>query len=727
MERGPKLNLMRGTMPAMLLGVLLIVSLYLLNTATQDPQRFSDIYPTLLVITGAEIVLLVILIFNNLSKLVRQYRNGATGSKLSVRLIAVFVLLSVVPVTIVYYFSLDFLQRGIDSWFDVSVEETLDGALQLSRVSLEERMREQLKLTEKISNDVSLLSVTQLPFFLDDKRAEHGMKELTLLSTGGRIVVTSSEASSGMMPSLPHEDILLQVRQGHNYAGIEPFGDQGLYIRVLVNVPKPDPLQEARVLQSLVPVAVKINELAEKVQLGYEQYREMGFMREPLKFSFVLTLSLVLLISVFTAVWAAFYSARHLVAPIRVLAIGTRLVSSGEYGKKLPLTSKDELGVLVQSFNDMTKKIAQARDEAASSQQRAERQKAYLEAVLGRLSSGVLVLDKKQTVRTANKAAAQIFGFELSEGLGKTIHEISQGNKLFSHVVDAILLHLQDDLSEWREEVTFFGASGRQVLMCRGASLLGEGDLAGYVIVFDDITALIQVQHDAAWGEVARRLAHEIKNPLTPIQLSAERLRHKYLSTMPAADADVLDRATHTIVQQVGTMKEMVKAFSDYARSPKLKLQSLNLNALIEEVVDLYRDEKGQVNFILDLQNEMSSIKADESRLRQLLNNLVKNAIEAIPADQEGKIYIATKLRTERDCQIVELSVSDNGSGFSDELVGKIFEPYVTSKPKGSGLGLAIVKKIVEEHGGVISAENRREGGAHIVIRLPVAFQFMEN
>jgi len=727
MERDSKLKLTRGGVPAILLGALLLVSLYLLNSATQDPQRFSDIYPTLLVITGAEIVLLVILIFNNISKLVRQYRNGATGSRLTVRLIAVFVFLSVVPVTIVYYFSLDFLQRGIDSWFDESVEETLDGALQLSRVSLEERMREQLKLTEKISGDISLMSVTQLPFSLDDRRAENGMKELTLLSTGGRIVVTSSEASSSMMPSLPHEDVLLQVRQGHNYAGIEPFGERGLYIRVLVNVPKSDPLAEARVLQSLVPVAAKINELAEKVQLGYEQYREMGYMRDPLKFSFVLTLSLVLLISVFTAVWAAFYSARHLVAPIRILAIGTRLVSSGEYGKKLPLTSNDELGVLVQSFNDMTKKIAQTRDEAASSQQRAERQKAYLEAVLGRLSSGVLVLDKKQTVRTANKAAAHIFGFELSEGLGKTIHEISQGNKLFSHFVDAILLHLQEDLSEWREEVTFFGASGRQVLMCRGASLLGEGDLAGYVIVFDDITALIQVQHDAAWGEVARRLAHEIKNPLTPIQLSAERLRHKYLSTMPPADAEVLNRATHTIVQQVETMKEMVKAFSDYARSPKLKLQSLDLNALIEEVVDLYRDEEGHVVFVLDLQGQIPLIKADVSRMRQLLNNLVKNAIEAIPPNQEGEIYVGSVLKDERDCQVAELSICDNGSGFSEELVGKIFEPYVTSKPKGSGLGLAIVKKIVEEHGGVISAENRQEGGAQITISLPVAFQSVES
>jgi PAS domain S-box-containing protein len=370
----------------------------------------------------------------------------------------------------------------------------------------------------------------------------------------------------------------------------------------------------------------------------------------------------------------------------------------------------------------MTKKIAQSRDEAANSQQRAERQKAYLEAVLGRLSSGVLVLDKKQIIRTANKAASQIFGFALNEGLGKSIHEISEDNRLFNHFVDVILPHLQEDLSEWRDEITFFGASGRQVLMCRGASLLGEGDLAGYVIVFDDITALIQVQHDAAWGEVARRLAHEIKNPLTPIQLSAERLRHKYLTTMPPADAELLNRATNTIVQQVETMKEMVKAFSDYARSPKLKLQTLDLNALIEEVWDLYREDGGRIAFHLHLQRKMPLINADVGRMRQLLNNLIKNAIEAIPNGQKGEIGITTQVEHERDCQMLELRVEDNGPGFPNELVGRIFEPYVTSKPKGSGLGLAIVKKIVEEHSGVIFAENRREGGACVVIRLPVAF-----
>ena len=628
------------------------------------------------------------------------------------------------PVSIVYYFSLDFLQRGIDNWFNVSVEETLEGALELSRASLEDKMREQLKTTEKISSDIAGASAGQLPIVLDDMRRANSFKELTLLSPGGHIVASSSDTPTDIIPKMPQEDVLLQVRQGNNYAGIEPFPGEGLHIRVLVNVTRPEALAEAQILQSLMPVTEKINTLAERVQQGYEQYRELGFMREPLKFSFVLTLSLVLLISVFAAVWAAFYSARRLVAPIRVLAIGTRLVSSGEYGKKLPMTSNDEFGVLVQSFNDMTKKIAQSRDEVEQSQQRAERQKAYLEAVLGRLSSGVLVMDKRHIIRTANKAASQIFGFELSQGVGRSIHEVSRDNHLFSHFAETIMPHLQDEAHEWREEVTFFGVTGRQVLMCRGASLLGEEDLAGYVIVFDDITALIQVQHDAAWGEVARRLAHEIKNPLTPIQLSAERLRHKYLAAMEDKDAQVLDRATNTIVQQVETMKEMVKAFSDYARSPKLKLQAMDINGLIEEVLDLYRDENGRITFSLQLHPGSPLINADMGRMRQLLNNLIKNAIEAIPTGEEGEVSIKTKcLKDAHETEFLELTVSDSGIGFPAELVGKIFDPYVTSKPKGSGLGLAIVKKIVEEHSGVISAENGEQGGALIVIRLPVVHQ----
>ena len=283
--------------------------------------------------------------------------------------------------------------------------------------------------------------------------------------------------------------------------------------------------------------------------------------------------------------------------------------------------------------------------------------------------------------------------------------------------------HLDSEY-EWREEIILFGQAGRQVVVCRGVRLpateLHEGDT---LIVFEDVTMLVQAQRDAAWGEVARRLAHEIKNPLTPIQLSAERLRHKYLHTMDKESAEVLDRSTHTIVQQVEAMKAMVDAFSEYARAPQMKLEALNLNALINEVLDLYRNEAAQVDFEVALDTAMPQVEADAGRLRQLLHNLIKNALEVMESQESVKtpcVHVSTCCMQEAICRFVEIRIRDEGPGLPVDLQNEIFEPYVTSKAKGTGLGLAIVKKIVEEHGGMVWAENSDEGGACIVIRLPV-------
>ncbi|HKJ77087.1 MAG TPA: ATP-binding protein, partial [Gammaproteobacteria bacterium] len=269
-------------------------------------------------------------------------------------------------------------------------------------------------------------------------------------------------------------------------------------------------------------------------------------------------------------------------------------------------------------------------------------------------------------------------------------------------------------------EVVLFGAGGRQVLMCRGSALGEHGQpQGGHVVVFDDITALIQAQRDAAWGEVARRLAHEIKNPLTPIQLSAERLRHKYLRQMGPEDAEVLERATHTIIQQVETMQEMVKAFSDYARTPELERRPIDLNALVREVLDLYGGD-GQAEIETALDPELPRVEADAGRLRQLLHNLVKNALESGGREGPVRLEVSTRCAREDTCRHVELRVRDNGPGFPEQVRSQLFEPYVTTKRKGTGLGLAIVKKIVEEHGGMLGADNRAEGGAEVTIRLPI-------
>jgi len=715
-------RLATGVVPVAALFILLLVSLYLMSAATQNSKEFGRLYFGLLLINILGLVTLVTLIAINLARLVRQYRHQVTGSRLTVRLVIMFVLLALAPVSVVYYFSIEFIQRGIDSWFDVRLEKTLSDALELSRTSLDARKLDLLKQTEQLAKEVALVSNEQSAALLNDLRSRIDAYELTLVNGNSHIISSSSADPAVIVPNIPGETIMRQLKQGLSYVAIEPVRRNALYVRVVVVIPATDPLVELRILQSLYPVSDRINILAESVQSGYERYNELTILREPLKFSFTLTLSLVLLLSLLTAVLAAFFSARRFVAPIRVLAIGTRAVAAGDYGKRLPLHSGDELGYLVQSFNDMTQKIAQARDEAYRSQQQAEGERAYLRAVLGRLSSGVLTLDKRCIVRTANAVARQILGIDLKGSIGNPLEHISNNHPYLAHLVNAIKGHLASGRQEWREEIVIFGGNGRQVLMCGGAALPGAGGRqAGYVIVLDDVTELVQAQRDAAWGEVARRLAHEIKNPLTPIQLSAERMRHKYLGMMDARDAEILDRSTHTIVEQVEVLKEMVKAFSEYAHSPQLRLVPVDINTLISEVLDLYRGDDTAIKFATDFEPGLPEIEVDSGRLRQLLHNLVKNAIEVAALESECHITVTTRSIQDSGLKMIELRVEDNGPGIPEEMLSHLFEPYVTTKPKGTGLGLAIVKKIVEEHGGVVWAENRPAGGASIIVRLPMA------
>ena len=713
-----------GALPVALLSILLLSSLFLMSAATQNSEQFGRLYMALLVVNLLGLISLLVLITSNLLRLRRQYRNRATGSRLTVRLMLMFVLLSLAPVSLVYYFSLGFIQRGIDSWFDVRVERTLDDALALSRASLETRSRELMKRTEQMSSKLQLSDEAGLPQLLDELRMSDSASELTLFMGGGHVVASSSINPADIVPDLPDESVIRQVRQsGSAYVTLDPMSDSGLYVRVVTQVPATTPLLDTRFLQALYPISDRVSVLANSVESAYTQYQQLLLLRDPLKNSFILMLSLVLLLGVLMAVWLAFFSARRLVTPIRVLAIGTRAVAAGDYTKRLPMHSGDELGFLVESFNDMTLKIAHAQEDVRNSQLRAEQERAYLWAVLARLSSGVLTLDVNRTVYTVNVAAGHILGVESKACIGYELDEIVKRYEYLKNFANAITPHLaklssdKKGKGDWREEVIFYGATGRQVLTCGGAAL--PGDEGGYVIVFDDVTNLVQAQRDAAWGEVARRLAHEIKNPLTPIQLSAERLRHKYLKTMNAEDAEVLDKSTHTIVQQVEVMKEMVQAFSEYARTPKLELRPLALNYLIDEVLDLYRNNRVGVIIVTDLQDDLPLVSVDSGRMRQLLHNLIKNALEAM-VDDSMKIELVTRAFSERGVSMVELLVLDSGPGIPAAILENIFEPYVTAKPKGSGLGLAIVKKIVEEHSGVIWAENS-EHGACMTIRLPVA------
>ena len=705
-----------------ILFVFMLISFLMMSDALQNSNRFGELYSGLLVFNTIGLLVLAILIGLNLRRLVRQLRKRIPGSKMTFRMVTTFSLLSVIPVLILYYFSLNFLHRGIDSWFDLRVEQALDDSLDLSKLSIDLRMKELTRQTEQMAKEFASISDVEIPFEIDGYRSRSGAEELVLLTQQGSVIAYSLSDTSSLVPDRPDESILFQVRQGTSYIGLDTLSDKGLSVRVVVNIKGLGIDNKPRILQALYPIPVRMNRLANNVQRAYVKYKELSFLKDKLKISFILILTLVLLFSIFSVVWAAFYSASRLASPIRDLAEGTRSVAEGDYNTQLPVPGHDELGFLVSSFNDMTRRIAAARDEVRHSQLEAEAQRTYLEAVLSRLSSGVLVLDQNKRLRMSNISSGQILGLEIKSMTWRSLQEIGDEYSYLDQLLQTIDHHLQRSDSDWREQVTLFGASGRQILMCSGTSLsLGSEHDSGHVIVFDDITALIQGQRDAAWSEMARRLAHEIKNPLTPIQLATERLRHKYLHSMDEQQKETLDRLTNTIIQQVETMKAMVNSFSEYARPPAMLLEKVDLNRLLQEVVDLFSNLDSNAEIHVQADAALPCIKADPVKLRQVFNNLLNNAFDASDKEDKTILNISTNRITDTGVDYIEVRIRDSGTGLSRDITSSIFEPYVTTKKKGTGLGLAIVKKIIEEHGGMVMLENNAEGaGACAIIRLPV-------
>jgi len=699
----------------------MLASLLMMSDALKDSSQFSRLYSDLLIFITVGLCSLVILIFLNFRHLIQQRRKQIPGTRMTVRMIAMFTALSVTPVLVVYLFSLDFLHRGIDSWFDLRVEQALDDSLTLSRLSLDTRMRELLKQTDQMAKEISGISDVEMPFEIDGLRSRTNAKEVTLLNRKGGVITSSSEDTTSIIPDRPSDTILLQLQQGGSYTALDNAIKTGLHIRVVVNVPAVSVGNDSRIIQALYPISEKINTLTNSIQTSYIKYKELSYLREQLKLSFILVLTLVLLFSLFATVWTAFYFSKRLVAPIRDMAEGTRAIAEGDYHTQIPVTSNDELGFLVASFNEMTQRIAQARDAASQSQHEAETQQAYLEAVLGRLSAGVLVFDKNKILRTSNVSAGQILGIPIDSVTGESLDKICLKYNYLEPMRETILSHDNTE-QDWREQITLFGNSGRQILMCSGTPhSITQDKNEDYIIVFDDITELLQGQKDAAWSEMARRLAHEIKNPLTPIQLAAERLRHKYLHTMDQKDANTLDRLTNTIVQQVETMKEMVNTFSDYARTPEIKAQAMDINALMSEVLDLFTNLNQKTKIELNLEPHLPMVNADVSRLRQVFNNLLKNAFDACENSTNSTLTITSQCISTAGAKYVEISISDSGPGIAEDIMERIFEPYVTTKAKGTGLGLAIVKKIIEEHNGIVWLENNQDkAGVSAIIRLPI-------
>ncbi|TCV80254.1 sensor histidine kinase [Sulfurirhabdus autotrophica] len=699
-----------------ILGITLgAVLLYLLSQASGNSPSLGQNYPLLLALNMALAVGLMGLVGYQLWGLRRKIKAKVFGAKLTLRILVMLAMMALVPGAVVYGVSVQFLTKSIESWFDVRVDNALEGGLSLGQTALDYLLRDLNKKAESMSLALSDKPGSEHITQLNNLREQLGVQEATLFNQRGKVIAYSSTERAELLPAIPSPSVLRQVRQQQPFSAIESIPGKGLFLRVVVPVNVLSFSEDIRVLQLIQQVPKQLARDAEAVQSVYRDYQELSLSRLGLKRLYGLTLTFTLLFALLSAMALAFLLSEKLSAPLSLLAEGTRAVAKGDFSLMHPVQSKDELGGLMQSFNSMTRQLAEIRAAAELNHQQLETAKAYLESILAHLSSGVLTMDERFYLRTGNVAAQQILGVETSYLRNtKLVEWRSPETELNVFAQEVAEQFKNAPQKDWQKQVEYVGQAGKQVLLVRGTRLPASTD-GGYIVVFDDITHMLQAQRDAAWGEVARRLAHEIKNPLTPIQLSAERLERKLVDKLSEADGEMLKRATHTIVNQVAALNSMVDAFKEYARSPSLNLQELDLNRLVREVLALYESMGNNVK--LDLSENLPIIMGDMTLLRQVIHNLLQNAQDALIDQQASQIVVHTEVSE----KWVKLVVRDNGSGFPEHILSRVFEPYVTTKQKGTGLGLAIVKKIVEEHNGMIQIENIQPHGACVSISLHVA------
>jgi PAS domain S-box-containing protein len=691
-----------------------VVMLYLLSTASGNTNLFAENLPRLMALGVAIMMALMILVGYQLLVLRRKLRARIFGSKLTLRLTLLFSLVAVLPGALVYAVSVQFLARSIESWFDVRVDKALEGGLSLGRVNLEAQLRELRGKADAMAPALADLRVERQVALLNQLREQGALQEVTLLAGDGSIVAFSSSEPAGLMPELPQPTVLRQVRMQHPYAAIEEVGSAG-ELKLRVAVPVNERSGATLVLQLMQPVPAELARDAAMVQEAYRDYQELSFSRGGLTRLYTLTLTLSLGLALLSALLLALLFSERLSAPLGFLAAGTRAVAQGDFSQRSPVRAHDELGILTESFNTMTRQLSEAQGAAQRHRDELAAAKAYLEGVLANLSAGVISFDGQFRLRAANRSAERILGIELTPLIGLAPEDwMLAAPRLgkIAHTAREFFARVRD--GNWEQQIDVETQTGKQVLHLRG-SRLTSGDESGYVVVFDDITHLLQAQRYAAWGEVARRLAHEIKNPLTPIQLSAERLQHRLAAKLDVAGSEILQRSTQTIVSQVSALKGMVDAFSTYARAAEPDLKPVDLNVLVREVLELYTSSR--IALAIELAAGLPPVAGDSVKLRQVIHNLLQNAEHALADNAAPRVLV----RTEAVGEGVRISVSDNGPGFPEELIARVFEPYVTSKTKGTGLGLAIVKRIVEEHNGSISITNLIEGGAAVRIVLPRA------
>jgi len=686
--------------------VLGAVLLFLLAAASGNTALFSHNYALLLGLNAVLALAVLALVGYQLWVLTAKLRARVFGARLTLRFLLMFLPMVIVPGGLVYVVSLQFMAKSIESWFDVRVDNALEGGLNLGRTALDLLLTELNDKGRRMALDLSDQTPTQQVVLLDRLRRQAGVDEALLLSSGGNVIASASKGMGKLVPDLPNTMIQRQARQSRGYSAIEGGPDKGLTLRVLIPVAAMSIAEDERLLQLLQRVPPTLARDAEAVQAVYRDYKQLSLSRQGLKEIYILTLTLTLLLTLFSATALAFMLSARLSEPLALLAAGTQAVARGDYSRRAQVTSSDELGILTQSFNSMTEQLDDARKAAESHRAELETAKAYLENILANLSAGVLVLDDQMRLVTVNHGAGAILQ-ETFDGLeGRALAQWPRLQPLARAIVDGFT---HNGAETWQQQLEL----AERMLLVRG-SVLPRASGGGFVVVFDDVTKLVQAQRATAWGEVARRLAHEIKNPLTPIQLSAERLQAKLANKLAPEDAATLNRGAATIINQVAAMKGMVDDFGEYARTPAPSLQALDLNALVREVLGLYEHTGALVQPVL--QAALPQVRGDPTQLRQVIHNLLQNAQDALAGSAGPRIEV----RTERTGNQACLRISDNGCGFPEAIMTRVFEPYVTTKPKGTGLGLAIVNKIISEHNGAVWVENLPAGGARVNITLPL-------
>ncbi len=689
--------------------------LYLLTSASANTELFSRNYSSLFIVTGLLALGLCALVGLQLWQLRIKLKEKVFGAKLMLRLTLFFSLIAILPGLLVYSVSVQFLGKSIESWFDIRVEQALEGGLNLGRNSLENGLKEVGKQSQLLALLLANQPRNNYKGIIEQQDAKNEAQEITVYDENSKLVVSSSKALNHPIKT-PDQQMLKEAIQKGEYSFVDVLADNLLIWHVLVPIKQSQQTENRLVLELIRHVPQQFSTDAETVQEVYRDYQELTLSRLGLKRLYGITLTLTLLIVLLSAVSAAFILSGRLSSPLAALAEGTRAVAQGNFSGNYPVQSRDELGALTGLFNQMTAQLSDAKILSEQQQSEVENAKGYLENILTHLSSGVIVVDDEFKLQLANTSAETILGVSLRDKKNNSIAEIVSKNVLLGPFANSIMSAAKDSAgNDWQRQIERISKNGDQILLLRGSRLTTAME-SGYAIVFDDITPLLQAERHAAWGEVARRLAHEIKNPLTPIQLSAERMQHKLSKKLSEQDAQLLHRATQTIVSQVAAMKNMVADFADYARAPAAKLLPLNMHQLLNEVMGLYEANSSPIQLQLNASHAL--LYGDPTRLRQIVHNLLHNAHDALQNTKHPQILVATKSSSTEFL----LEVSDNGSGIPEQILTRIFEPYMTTKIKGTGLGLPIVKKIVEEHGGRITIENKNSGGTKVSISLPLSF-----